>query len=270
MRILIHENSDRLDKWTAYYIAAKIRAFNPGPSKPFVLGLPGGSSPVGIYRYLVELYQKGIISFKNVVTFNMDEYVGIPEDHPQSYHYYMNYHLFSHIDIPTENINILDGNVPDLEEECLLFEQKITSFGGIHLFIGAIGIDGHIAFNEQGASLNSRTRIKNLTNDTLIANSKFFGGEISKVPKTALTVGIGTIMDADEVLTVVSGSSKSIALKKGVEDGVNHLWNISMLQLHKNSMICCDDESTAELKVRTVKYYKDIELQTLSHIPVIV
>jgi glucosamine-6-phosphate deaminase len=270
MRTLIHENSDRLDKWTAYYIAAKIKAFNPGPLKPFVLGLPGGSSPVGIYRYLVELYRKGIISFKNVVTFNMDEYVGIPEDHPQSYHYYMNYHLFSHIDIPTENINILDGNVSDLEEECKLYEKKITGYGGIHLFIGAIGADGHIAFNEQGASLYSRTRKKILTNDTIVANSKFFGSEISKVPKTALTVGLGTIMDATEVLTVVSGYSKAIALQKCVEEGVNHLWNISMLQLHKNSIICCDEESTAYLRVGTVKYFKEIEVESLSNIPAII
>jgi glucosamine-6-phosphate deaminase len=205
MRILIHENSDRLDLWTAHYIAAKIKSVNPTPDKPFVLGLPTGSSPVGIYKNLVALCQANKVSFKNVVTFNMDEYVGIPEDHPQSYHYFMNYHLFSHIDIPTENINILDGNAADLDLECKNYEKKIKSYGGIDLFVGGIGTDGHIAFNEPGSSLTSRTRIKTLTHETLVANSRFFGGDIAKVPKTALTVGVGTVMDAKEVLIIISG-----------------------------------------------------------------
>ncbi|MFN8259113.1 MAG: glucosamine-6-phosphate deaminase [Bacteroidales bacterium] len=267
MRILIHENSDRLDLWTAHYIAAKIKSANPTPDKPFVLGLPTGSSPVGIYKNLVKLCQSGKISFKNVVTFNMDEYVGIPEDHPQSYHYFMNYHLFSHIDIPTENINILDGNAVDLDLECKNYEKKIKSYGGIDLFVGGIGTDGHIAFNEPGSSLTSRTRIKTLTQETLVANSRFFGGDIAKVPKTALTVGVGTVMDAKEVLIIISGISKAHAVRKGIEEGVNHMWTISMLQLHQHGVICCDDESTMELKVGTVKYFKDIEKQSLANIP---
>ncbi len=269
MRILIHENFERLNIWTAHYIAAKIKAANPTPQNPYILGLPTGASPIGIYKNLVDLYNHGKVSFQNVVTFNMDEYVGIPEEHPESYHYFMYYHLFSHVDIPNENINILDGNAPDLEKECARYEQKISDYGGINLFLGGVGVDGHIAFNEPGSSLSSRTRIKTLTYDTLMANSRFFGGDISKVPKTALTVGVGTLMDSKEVLIVANGYSKAHAIKKGVEEGVNHMWTISMLQLHKHGVICCDDESTMELKVGTVKYFKDIEKHSLANIPAV-
>ncbi|MFW6246143.1 MAG: 6-phosphogluconolactonase, partial [Tangfeifania sp.] len=136
MRILIHKDYQQLSKWTARYIADKINEFNPTPDKPFVLGLPTGSSPVGVYTELIELVKQGNLSFKNVVTFNMDEYVGIPEDHPQSYHYFMDENLFNHIDIPRENINILNGNAANLNKECEAYEQKIKDAGGIHLFLG--------------------------------------------------------------------------------------------------------------------------------------
>ncbi len=132
MRVIIQENYDNMSTWTAHYIVYKILKFNPTPEKPFVLGLPTGSSPIGTYKKLVELHKAGKVSFKNVVTFNMDEYIKIAEDHPESYHYFMNHHFFSHIDIPKENINILDGNAPDLEEECRRYEEKIKAIGGIH------------------------------------------------------------------------------------------------------------------------------------------
>jgi glucosamine-6-phosphate deaminase len=267
MRILIHENYERLSKWTAHYIAAKINASARKGQEPFVLGLPTGSSPIRVYKYLVDLCREGKVTFKNVITFNMDEYVGIPENHPQSYHYFMNHHLFNHIDIPRENINILNGNAPDLEQECIRYEEKIKSYGGIRLFLGGIGADGHIAFNEPGSSLTSRTRIKTLTYDTLVANSRFFDNDITKVPKTALTVGVGTVMDSKEVLIVINGYPKAHAVQKGIEEGVNHMWTISMLQLHRHGVICCDDPSTMELKVGTVKYFKDIEANALANIP---
>lgn len=264
MRIIIHENYNVLSKWTAHYIARKIKAFNPTQEKKFVLGLPTGSSPVGTYRELVKLYQQGKVSFKNVVTFNMDEYVGLPEDHPQSYHYFMWENLFSHIDISKENVNILNGNMGDLEKECHDYEEKIKRAGGIHLFLGGIGPDGHIAFNEPGSSLSSRTRIKTLTYDTRVANSRFFDHDPMKVPKTALTVGVATVMDAQEVVILISGIGKTRALQKVVEEGVNHMWTVSMLQLHRHGMIVCDDDSTMELKVGTVKYFKDIEKENLA------
>jgi glucosamine-6-phosphate deaminase len=264
MRIIIHDTYEAMSKWTAHRIVSKINAFGPTEDRPFVLGLPTGSSPIGTYQNLVSLHQQGMISFENVITFNMDEYVGLPETHPESYHHFMWHHLFSHIDIPHENVNILNGNAPDLEQECQAYEDRIRAAGGIHLFLGGIGPDGHIAFNEPGSSLSSRTRIKTLTQDTRIANSRFFDNDPNKVPKTALTVGVGTVMDAQEVIILVSGHGKARALQKVVEEGVNHMWTVSMLQLHRHGMIVCDEASTYELKVSTVKYFKDIEADNLA------
>jgi glucosamine-6-phosphate deaminase len=265
MRIIIQPDYEAVSKWTARYVAKRIKEFNPSPEKPFVIGLPTGSSPIGTYRELVKLYKEGEISFANVVTFNMDEYVGLAEDHPESYHYFMWHHLFSHVDIPKENVNILNGNAADLEAECKTYEAKIESYGGIELFLGGIGPDGHIAFNEPGSSLASKTRIKTLTMDTRIANSRFFEGDIERVPKTALTVGVGTVMDAREVLIIITGYGKSRALKMVVEEGVNHMWTVSALQLHPKGIIICDDDATMELKVGTVKYFKDIEADELKN-----
>lgn len=267
MRILIFDNYQSLSKWVAHYIASKIKKAKPTQDRPFVLGLPTGSSPIGTYQELIELYKQGKVSFQNVVTFNMDEYVNLPENHPHSYHYFMWSKLFSHIDIPPENVNILNGNAPDVELECIQYEEKIKKYGGIDLFLGGIGADGHIAFNEPGSSLSSRTRIKTLTYDTRLANARFFDNDVNKVPKLALTVGVGTIMEAREVLIICSGYSKARALQKCVEEGVNHMWTISMLQLHPHGIIACDEESTMELKVGTVKYFKDIEKNALSTLP---
>ena len=267
MRLIIHKNFDNLSTWAAHYIVRKINKFKPTADKPYTLGLPTGSSPIGTYKELVRLHKEGKISFKNVITFNMDEYVGISEDHPESYHYFMYHHFFNHIDIPKENINILDGNAKDLEKECARYEKKIINTGGIRLFLGGIGPDGHIAFNEPGSSLESRTRIKTLTFDTIIANARFFHNDMEKVPKTALTVGVGTVLDSDEVVILVSGYSKAYALYKVVEQGVNHMWTVSALQMHKKGMLVCDDESTMELKVGTVKYFKDIEKNAIETLP---
>ena len=263
MRVIIEPNYESAAKWAANYVAKKINEFGPTDSKPFVLGLPTGSSPIGVYNELVKLHKAGVVSFKNVVTFNMDEYVNLPEDHPESYHSFMNKYLFRHIDIQKDNINILNGNAKDLEAECAGYEEKIKKAGGIKLFVGGIGPDGHIAFNEPGSSLSSRTRIKTLTHDTIIANSRFFDGDINKVPKTALTVGVGTVLDAEEVLIIVNGHGKGRALRHAIEEGVNHMWTISALQMHPKGIIVCDEEATIELKVGTVKYFKDIESANL-------
>lgn len=259
MRVIILADYDQVSRWAAAFVASEIVRFGPSPEKPFVLGLPTGSSPVGMYRELARLNRAGKLDFSNVITFNMDEYVGIPEDHPQSYHAFMWEHFFRHINIPKSNVNILNGNAPDLEAECAAYEEKIRKVGGIHLFVGGIGPDGHIAFNEPGSSLASRTRIKTLTQDTLIANSRFFGGDVNKVPRTALTVGVATVMDARKVLILVSGHSKARALQQAVEGGVNHMCTVSCLQLHPHGIIVCDDAATVEMKVGTVNYFKDIE-----------
>ena len=267
MRNLILDDFESMSKWVAYYVAQKIRKAEPTAENPYVLGLPTGSSPLGVYRELVKLHKDGMVSFKNVVTFNMDEYVGLAEDHPQSYHYFMQENLFGHVDIPKENINIPNGNAKDLEQECWEYEQKIKKAGGIDLFLGGIGEDGHIAFNEPGSSLSSRTRVKTLTYDTRVANARFFDGKVDKVPKIALTVGVGTVMDAHRVIILVSGIKKARALRKMIEEGVNHMWTSSMLQLHPHGMVVCDEEATMELKVGTVKYFKDIEREALAKLP---
>ncbi|MCF0177383.1 MAG: glucosamine-6-phosphate deaminase [Bacteroidales bacterium] len=259
MRLIIQDSYGKMSQWAAAYIVKRINEFHPTPQKPFVLGLPTGSTPVGTYRELIRLNQTGLVSFKNVVTFNMDEYAGIPEDHPESYHTFMWDTFFKHIDIKKENVHILDGNAPDLDAECRLYEEKIASYGGINLFMGGIGSDGHIAFNEPGSSLSSKTRLKYLTTDTIIANSRFFDHDINKVPKTALTVGVSTVMASEEVMILVNGHNKARALAHAVEEGVNHMWPISILQMHPRGIIVCDDAATMELKVGTVKYFKDIE-----------
>jgi glucosamine-6-phosphate isomerase len=263
MRLIIQKNYDQLSQWAACYTAAKIKEANPTVEKPFILGLPTGSSPLGTYKHLIELNKSGKISFKNVVTFNMDEYVNLPEDHPESYHSFMWNNFFKHIDINPNNVNILNGNAKNLQAECENYENKIKAAGGIDLFLGGIGPDGHIAFNEPGSSLSSRTRIKTLTTDTIIANSRFFDNDINKVPKTALTVGVGTVMDAKEVLILVNGYNKARALAQAVEGSVSQMWTITALQTHQKGIIVCDDLATYELKVGTYNYFKDIEKSNL-------
>lgn len=259
MRVIIKANKDEVGVWAGDYVARKINESNPTADKPFVLGLPTGSSPLGMYARLIELHKAGKVSFRHVITFNMDEYIGIPRDHEQSYHTFMWTNFFNHIDIPAENVNILDGNAADMRAECQRYEDKIKAVGGIELFVGGIGPDGHIAFNEPGSSLASRTRVKTLTTDTIIANSRFFDNDTSKVPTTAVTVGVGTILDAREVMILVNGYNKAVALKQGIEGSVNQMWTITALQLHPKGIIVCDEDSTVELKVGTYRYFKDIE-----------
>ena len=263
MRLIIQPDYQNVSEWAANYIASKIIEAKPTSEKPFVLGLPTGSSPLGTYKKLIKLHKEGIISFENVITFNMDEYVGLPKDHPQSYYTFMWTNFFNHIDIKPENTYLLNGTAKDLEAECAAYEAKMKKFGGIDLFLGGIGPDGHIAFNEPASSLSSRTREKTLTTDTMIANSRFFDNDVNKVPKTAITVGVGTVMDAKEVVIIVNGHNKARALRHVVEEPINHMWTISALQLHQKGIIVCDYDACAELKVGTYKYFLDIEKDRL-------
>ncbi|KAF1978509.1 glucosamine-6-phosphate isomerase [Bimuria novae-zelandiae CBS 107.79] len=259
MRLIIRDDPQTASAYIAEYIIERIKTFNPTAARPFVLGLPTGSSPVLIYQHLVQRHKAGEISFRNVVTFNMDEYVGIPREHPESYHSFMYKHFFSHVDVRPENINILNGNAPDLEAECQAYEEKIANAGGIELFLGGIGPDGHIAFNEPGSSLKSRTRVKTLAYDTILANSRFFGHNMDQVPRMALTVGVQTVLEAREVVIIITGAHKALALQKCIEEGVNHMWTLSSLQLHPHPLIVIDEDATMELKVKTVRYFKSIE-----------
>ena len=264
MRLIIEPDYATLSRWAACYVASRINAFKPTAERPFVLGCPTGSSPLGMYRNLIELYKEGKVSFRNVVTVNMDESVGLPEDHPESYHSFMWNNFFSHIDIAKENVNILNGNAEDLKAECERFEKKIESYGGIELFMGGVGPDGHIAFNEPGSSLTSRTRVKTLTTDTIIANSRFFEGNVDLVPKTALTVGVGTVMAAREVMLMVNGHNKARALRHGIEGSITQMWTISALQMHPHAVIVADEAACDELRLATYRYFKDIEKDNLN------
>lgn len=256
MKLIIKNDYNEMCAWAAQHIIDAIN--NHKEIRPFVLGLPTGSTPLGVYKILIEKNKAGEVSFKNVVTFNMDEYVGLSHEHEQSYWYFMHENFFNHIDIPSNNINILNGMAEDLEEECQKYEEKIAAYGGIDLFMGGSGIDGHIAFNEPFTSLTSRTGIRTLTEDTLIANSRFFNNDPKQVPKTALSVGVGTICDSKQVLLLISGHNKARALRHCIEGGVDHAWTISALQLHQDGIIACDEAACGELKVDTYKYFKEI------------
>lgn len=263
MRLIPLADAEHVGKWAARHIVNRINAFRPDATRPFVLGLPTGGTPLTAYRALIEMYQAGQVSFKHVVTFNMDEYVGLAQEHPESYHSFMWRNFFDHVDIPEENINLLNGNAPDIAAECRRYEEKIRAYDKIHLFMGGVGNDGHIAFNEPASSLASRTRIKTLTHDTRVANSRFFNGDVSQVPKYALTVGVGTLLDAEEVMILALGHQKAQALWAAVEGNVNHMWTISCLQLHPKAVIVCDEPSTMELKIKTLKYFQELEAENI-------
>ena len=263
MRLIIQPDADQLAEWAANYVVSKINKAKPTADKPFKLGLPTGSSPMAMYKKLIKKNKDGLVSFENVITFNMDEYIGLDAEHPQSYHNFMWKNFFSHIDIKKENVNIPNGVAKDLVAECQAYDDKIKAVGGINLFIGGVGSDGHIAFNEPGSSLASRTRVKTLTTDTIVVNSRFFDDDVDQVPKTAITVGVGTILESEEILLLVNGHHKSRALYHAVEGSVNQMWTVSALQLHPKGIIVCDYEACSDLRVGTYKYFLDIEHDNL-------
>ena len=263
MRVIINENDAKGAVWAAHYIVSKIKEKAAKTDRPFVLGLPTGSTPIATYKELIRMNKAGEVSFRNVITFNMDEYVGLPESHPESYHSFMARNFFDHVDVPKENINILNGNAPDLQAECESYEARIEAAGGIDLFMGGVGEDGHLAFNEPFSSLVSRTRVKTLTYDTILVNSRFFDNDITKVPKLALTVGVGTVTDAKEVLVLAFGHKKARALQQAVEGAYSQACTLSALQAHPHGIIVCDELAAGELKVNTYRYFKDIEKDNL-------
>ena len=259
MRLVIKDTNKCAGQWAARYIVERILAHQAKTDKPFVLGLPTGSTPLSTYEELIALYKAGKVSFKNVITFNMDEYVGLPEEHPESYHSFMWNNFFNHVDINPANVNILNGNAENPELECAEYEERICKAGGIDLFLGGVGENGHLAFNEPYTSAQSRTHVQTLTDDTILVNSRFFDYDINKVPKQAMSVGIATVLDAREVLILALGVKKAAAVKHCVEGGVTHVWPISNLQTHEKGIMVCDELAASELKVSTYKYFKDIE-----------
>ncbi|MDR1951935.1 MAG: glucosamine-6-phosphate deaminase [Elusimicrobiota bacterium] len=257
MRLIISDKN--IGHLAAFFIKERLNAANPTREKNFVIGLPTGGTAVDMYKNLIDLYNKKEISFANVTTFNLDEYVGIPKDHKESYHTFMEEKFFKYVDIDKSKINIPDGNASDLLKEGRDYEDKIKKAGGIDLFIGGLGENGHVAFNEPYSSLNSYTRDKQLNTNTIIANSRFFDNDISKVPKTAMTVGIRTILETKEVLLLVTGEKKASALKHLVEGAVSQAWPATALQFHRKLVVITDEAACNELRVGTYRYFKKLK-----------
>ena len=229
-------------KWAADYIATRIKAHRE--DRPFVLGLPTGSSPIGVYQELVRQNRVGELSFANVVTFNMDEYLGLPREHDQSYWYFMHDNFFNHLtDMKPENINILNGMTDDPEGECARYDAVIKSVGGVDLQLLGIGHDGHIGFNEPGEAFELGTHCVDLKPETIEANKRFFDGNEDLVPKQAYTMGIKTIMQARKVLMVVNGKGKAEIVKKAFFGPVTPEVPASILQMHPDFILVGDEEA---------------------------
>lgn len=229
MNVRQFDRYEEMSRHAAFAVAAQIR------QKPdSVLGLATGSTPIGLYEDLVKLYQDGLISFRNVKTFNLDEYCGLSTGHPESYHSFMEQHLFSKIDILKENTHLMDGCAKDPAEECRRYEAEIAAAGGIDLQILGIGLDGHIGFNEPDSNFSADSHMVELDASTREANARFFNGDIAKVPASALTMGMRCIMSARRVILISSGEKKHEILKKALSGPVCPEVPASILQLHPN------------------------------------
>lgn len=249
MEIIIQPDSNMAAKMVARIIANEIR------SKPdLVLGLATGRTMESVYGHLARMHREDGLSFASCRTFNLDEYIGLPADNPCSYRHYMNFHLFNHIDINPKNTYLPNGMAPDLAAECHRYEEAIRERGGIDLQLLGIGHDGHIGFNEPLSSLRSRTREKALTLSTLQANSAMFGNDIDKVPRRAITMGVGSILDSKRALMLVTGASKAAILAKATEGPITSMVTGSALQLHPRCTVVVDEAAATNLE--GIEYYR--------------
>jgi len=248
MEIIVQPDSQQAS-WLAARLVRKIILEKNRP----VLGLATGNTPLQLYKYLVKMHREEGLDFSRVITFNLDEYVGLSPDHPASFHHFMWANLFSQINIKPENVHIPDGLAPDIPACCEKYEQEIKAAGGIDLQILGLGTNGHIGFNEPSSSLSSRTRIKTLTNQTRKNNAVFFGGE-ENVPFHAITMGIGTILDARTCLLMAFGKKKARAIALAVEGPLTAMVPASALQLHPRAILLLDREAASELK--NLDYYR--------------
>ena len=242
MEVIVKADYDAMSKCAAEVVAEVIR------NKPrAVIGLATGSSPIGLYKELIRMHKEEGLDFSQVVTFNLDEYVGLEPTHDQSYRYFMNDNLFNHINIPIENTNVPDGLADDIAEGCAEYEDKILDNGGIDIQVLGIGGNGHIAFNEPGSSLASRTRVKTLNDETITDNARFFEKK-EDVPRFAVTMGIGTIMDARKVVLVANKANKAVGVANLVEGPITASCPASILQVHENVVVVTDKDAAANLK----------------------
>jgi glucosamine-6-phosphate deaminase len=235
-------------------IAAQIIAKLVRTKPDCVLGLATGSTPLATYRELARMHREDGLDFSNVTTFNLDEYVGLPPEHSQSYHAFMDEHFFRHVNVPRSCVHIPDGMARDVPAECARYEAAIVAAGGIDLQLLGIGTDGHIGFNEPSSSLASRTRIKTLTERTRADNARFFGGDLAQVPFHCITMGVGTIMASREVLMLAFGANKAEAVAAAVEGAITAMNPASVLQMHPVAK-CIVDEPAAE-KLTRREYYR--------------
>ncbi|MFQ5605156.1 MAG: glucosamine-6-phosphate deaminase [bacterium] len=239
------------DDYESMSVEAARRVVDLIKKKPdCVLGLATGSSPLGLYKELIRMHKEEGLDFARVTTFNLDEYVGLPEEHDQSYHYFMNENLFNHINVDRRFVHVPNGMAEDIEKECEEYEQKILDAGGIDLQILGIGANGHIAFNEPYSSLGSRTRIKTLTEKTRQDNARFFKS-MQEVPKYAITMGVGTIMDAHTLILVANGEGKAEAIAKTVEGPITAMVPATIVQMHRDAIIIVDRAAASKLKLQT-------------------
>lgn len=245
MRLVVSNQDIGLQ--AASLIKERVHAFAPSSQKPFVLGLPTGGTVEGMYANLCGFCQKGELDFQHICTFNMDEYVGLPPQDPHSYHYYMKHHLFDGVNLQPQHTHLLNGLALDLQEECDHYEQAIKQVGGIHLFLGGVGRNGHLAFNEPGSSFTSRTRPVTLEPNTRQANARFFDGDISRVPTQALSVGIGTVLDAQEILFLASGEQKAQAVARLSLGEITPTWPITALKTHPHATLLVDEKAASLL-----------------------
>ncbi len=250
MEVIIQRDYEQMSRTAAQIV---VEVLNTKPNA--VLGMATGSTPLGLYQELVRLHREAELDFSRATTFNLDEYVGLPVNHPQSYHYFMREHFFQHVNIPPHNINIPSGTTSNYPAFCAWYEERIAECGGIDLQILGIGSDGHIAFNEPTSSLSSRTRLKTLSKQTIDDNARFFDRR-EDVPIYAITMGVGTILDARKLVLVASGKAKAWAIAQTVEGPVTSMVTASAIQLHRDATVIVDEEAASELQMRD--YYKFI------------
>lgn len=242
MNILTFDSQEKLNEAGAGLLASIVQ------KKPdAVLGLATGGTPVGIYEQLVKKYRDGLVSFKRATSFNLDEYVGIAPTHEQSYRYYMQQHLFNHIDIIPERTNVPNGNATDLQGECLHYDEAISEAGQLDIQLLGLGHNGHIGFNEPGEELSSGTHVVELAEKTRQANARYFASE-EEVPRQAITMGMGSILKAKMILLVVKGEDKADIVKRALQGPITTDCPASLLQTHPKLVVLLDDAAGSKLQ----------------------
>ncbi len=253
MEVIIKSSYDELSAAAAKRVASVL---NRKPNA--VLGLATGSTPLGVYKELVRMHREEGLDFSRCTTFNLDEYVGLPVTHDQSYHYFMHENFFKHVNIPAQNIHVPSGTTSNFRAFCDWYEQRIEECGGIDIQILGIGTDGHIAFNEPTSSLNSRTRLKTLAKVTIDDNARFFD-KAEDVPIYAITMGVGTILESEEIILLANGKGKADAIAQAVEGPVSSMITASALQMHPHTKFFIDGDAAGNLKMR--EYYEWIQVK---------